>query len=135
MAGNTAMSEPIHQEVLIRASPQRVYAALTDARQFSAFTGAAAAEIARDAGGAFTCFGGRITGRQVELVPGERVVQAWRATHWPAGVFSIVRFELQRQGDDTMLVFDQAGFPADNRDHLESGWHKMYWEPLKTYLA
>ena len=132
------MSEPIHQDVLIKASPRRIYEALTDAKQFSAFTNDSA-EIDRVAGGAFACFGGRITGRNIELVPGERIVQAWRAGHWPPGVYSIVRFELQGQGEgqdgDTRLIFDQSGFPADNRDHLESGWHKMYWEPLKAYLA
>ena len=129
------MSEPIHQDVLIKASPQRIYDALTDAKLFSAFTGGAAAEIDGRAGGAFSCFGGRITGRNVELVPGERVVQAWRAGHWPTGVYSIVRFELQRDHDGTRLVFDQSGFPADNRQHLEAGWHKMYWDPLRAFLA
>ena len=128
------MSEPIHQDVLIKASPQRIYDALTDAKQFSAFTNDSA-EIDRVAGGAFSCFGGRISGRNVELVPGQRIVQAWRAGHWPPGVYSIVRFELQDLGGDTKLVFDHSGFPADNRGHLETGWHKMYWEPLKTYLA
>jgi len=29
---------------------------------------------------------------------------------------------------------DNAGFPADAAEHLEPGWHKMYWEPLKAYL-
>ena len=128
------MSEPIHQEVLITTSPKRIYEALLDAAQFKEFTGDTA-EIDRIAGGAFSLFGGRITGRNVELVPGQRIVQAWRAGHWPPGVYSIVRFELQDLGGDTKLVFDHSGFPADNRDHLETGWHKMYWEPLKTYLA
>jgi transposase-like protein len=48
-------------------------------------------------GGPFSLFGGHITGRQVELVPDQLVVQAWRAKTWPAGVYSIARFELRRQ--------------------------------------
>jgi activator of HSP90 ATPase len=128
------MSASIHQEVVITASTQRVYEALTDAQQFSAFTGAPA-EIDRDAGGAFSCFGGRITGRNVELIPNRRVVQAWRAGTWPEGVYSIVRFELDAQGSDTKLTFDQSGFPGSNREHLESGWPKMYWDPLTAYLG
>jgi Activator of Hsp90 ATPase homolog 1-like protein len=46
-----------------------------------------------------------------------------------------VRFELDAQGSDTKLTFDQSGFPDSNREHLESGWPKMYWEPLKAYLG
>ncbi len=128
------MSAPIHQEIVFNTGPKRVFDALLDAQQFGKFTNAPA-EIDRSAGGAFSCFGGMITGRNIELVPDQRIVQAWRAGTWPQGVYSVVRFELQRQGNDTKLFFDHAGFPADNRDHLESGWHKMYWEPLKAYLA
>jgi uncharacterized protein YndB with AHSA1/START domain len=39
------MSEPIHQEVDFAASPQRVYEALTDSKQFTAFSGGIPEEI------------------------------------------------------------------------------------------
>src|SRR5207244_5602806 len=52
---NAAMSHLIHQEIVIAASPQRVYSALTDSRQFSALSGAPA-EISNEAGGVFSCF-------------------------------------------------------------------------------
>jgi uncharacterized protein YndB with AHSA1/START domain len=125
----------IHQEVVLKASPQRVYDALTNDKAFSEFTGGAPADIDGNPGGEFSCFGGMIRGRNIELVPNQRIVQAWRAGDWPEGVYSIVRFELKPQGADTRLLFDQAGFPDDNRTHLESGWHKMYWDPLNRYLA
>jgi activator of HSP90 ATPase len=129
------MSNSIRQAVIIKASPQRVYDALLDAKQFSAFTGGAPAEIDSNAGGAFSCFGGMITGRNVELVPNQRIVQAWRAGNWPEGVYSIVKFELDAQGSETRLTLDHSAFPEGNAEHLEGGWHKMYWEPLKKYLA
>jgi uncharacterized protein YndB with AHSA1/START domain len=133
------MSTPIHQEVTIKASPDRVYAALTESAQFTEVTGGAPATIEAVAGGAFSCFGGAIEGRNIELVPGKRIVQAWRvsvgAVKWDDGVYSIVKFELVANGDETKLVFDQDGFPEDTREHLEGGWHKMYWEPLAKYLA
>jgi activator of HSP90 ATPase len=133
------MSQPdqssIHQEVTIKASPQRVYDALTNAERFSAFTGGAPAQIDAAPGGAFSGFGGMIVGRNIELVPNQRVVQAWRVANWSAGVYSIAKFELQADGPDTKLVFDQAGFPADQVEHLAPGWHKMYWDPLKKYLG
>src|ERR1700756_3993733 len=57
----------LHQEIDIKASRQRIYEALLDAKQFAAFTGAPA-EINRDTGGAFSLFGGLVVGRNVELV-------------------------------------------------------------------
>lgn len=128
------MTESIHQDVVFKGGPQGVYNALVDAAKFAAFTGAPA-EIAPEQGGAFSCFGGMITGRIVELVPNKRIVQAWRAGNWPEGVYSILKFELQAQGADTKLSLDHGGFPPDNREHLDAGWHKMYWEPLRRYLG
>ena len=87
------MSNTIRQEIEFKTNPQRVYDALLDAKQFSAFTGAPA-EIDRRVGGAFSCFGGIITGRNIELVPNKPIVQAWRVKIWPEGLYSIVGFEL-----------------------------------------
>jgi uncharacterized protein YndB with AHSA1/START domain len=129
------MPAAIHQEVVFTASPERVYAALTDDKQFSALSGGAPAEISREAGGAFSCFGGQIVGRNVELVPGRRIVQAWRAGNWAEGVYSVAKFELKGEAGGTRLVFDHAGFPEAEGGHLESGWPMMYWEPLKKYLG
>jgi uncharacterized protein YndB with AHSA1/START domain len=129
------MAEGIHQEVTIDASPERVYRALTDAKQFAELSGGAAAEISPDAGGAFSAFGGMIQGRNVELVPDRRIVQAWRVANWEPGVYSLVRFELQPAGTGTRLVFDHTGFPEGEREHLASGWHQQYWEPLRRYLT
>jgi uncharacterized protein YndB with AHSA1/START domain len=124
----------IHQEVVFKASPQRVYDALTSGQQFSQVTGAPA-EIGTTVGEAFSCFGGMITGRQLELVPGKRIVQSWRAGNWAEGVHSVIHLELEAQGADTKLVFQHEGFPSEMREHLEGGWHKMYWEPLAKHLS
>jgi activator of HSP90 ATPase len=125
----------IHQEVSIAASPAAIYKILTDARDFARMTGGRAATMSSEAGGAFSLFDGHITGRHVELIPGKRVVQAWRAKDWPEGHYSIARFELTPDGAGAKLVFDQSGHPADAKDHLESGWVKMYWDPMKAMLA
>jgi activator of HSP90 ATPase len=121
----------IHQEVTFGASPTRIYQALVDAKRFGEVTGAPAAGEAAE-GAAFSAFGGHITGRHVELVPGKRVVQAWRAKTWPEGLYSIVRFELEAHGAGTKLVFDHEGFPADMQEHLAKGWQANYWEKLSS---
>ena len=129
------MSKAIRQEISIKASPKQVYEVFLDAKRFSAFTGGAPAEIDANAGGRFSCFGGMITGRNIELMPDRRIVQAWRAGNWPEGVYSIVTFEFETRGAETKLILEHKAFPAENAEHLEGGWHRMYWEPLKKYLA
>ena len=124
----------LHQELDIGASPQRIYDALLDSKQFSAFSGEPA-EIDRKVGGAFSMFGGKIVGRNVELVPNQRIVQAWRPANWDPGVYSIVKFELKGRGSNTTLVLDHTGFPAGDFASLNSGWHERYWDPLKKFLS
>jgi activator of HSP90 ATPase len=125
----------IHQEVEIKGTPQAVYDILTNADKFSKMTGGRSARITAEEGGAVSLFGGDIRARNVELVPGKRVVQAWRSHAWPEGVYSIVRFELSGNGRSTKLTFDQTGYPDGAHDMLSGGWAKMYWEPMNTLLS
>lgn len=116
----------IHLEAIINADPQAVYHVLTDGQKFAAATGMPAQLNARE-GEPFTLFDGRIEGRQIELVPGQRIVQAWRfgAAHpscWDAGVYSIVRFTLSREEDGTRFVIDHAAVPPEWREHIATGY-------------
>jgi uncharacterized protein YndB with AHSA1/START domain len=145
--GLTHTSEAIHQEVRFDASRRRVYEALTEAKQFDGVTrlsdgkallaapGAKPTVISDLLGGPFVLFGGYITGRHLELTPGERLVQAWRAASWKPGEYSVVTFVLLDDGPKTKLVFDHRGFPEGNGSHLASGWHAHYWDPLTKYLT
>lgn len=144
--GLSHAAESIHQEVSFAASGARVYEALTVAAQFDAITrlsdgitlvtaaGAQATAISPEVGGAFTLFGGYITGRHLEMLPGERLVQAWRAGGWNAGEYSVVRFSLAAQGTGCKLLFDHRGFPQGQGASLAYGWRVHYWEPLAKFL-
>jgi activator of HSP90 ATPase len=147
--GVTHTADAIHQEIVFQAAPERVYAALIDARQFDKIIDLSGVRqsgmlppeankptrIHSEAGAAFVLFGGLITGRQIELVPNVRIVQAWRVATWGPGIFSIAKFELVKQGAATRLVFDHTGFPKGAGKSLAAGWHKHYWEPLTKFLA
>ncbi len=125
----------IHQEMVFNAKPQRVYEILMDSALHAEMTGGGAADISRDVGGEFSCHGGGIVGRNVELVESQRIVQAWRVANWDPGVYTLVRFELRGEGGKTRVVLDHTGVPEEAKPHLEAGWHARYWEPLTAYLA
>jgi uncharacterized protein YndB with AHSA1/START domain len=132
-AAAPAQSIVIHQEIDLAGSPQRVYDALTEAKQFASFSGRPATIDAK-VGGAFSLFDGHIVGVNVDLVPGKLIVQAWRAADWPAGVYSIARFQLTPQGKGTRVIFDHIGFPEGMKDHLTEGWAANYWSLLAKYF-
>ena len=128
------MSQPICQEILFNAPPARVYSALTDEAQFSKLCGGAPTTIDAEPGGSFSCFGGMIHGRNVECVPGRRLVQAWRVKNWDEGVYSLVSFDLRAEGNATRVVLKHLGYPEGQGEHLDQGWHANYWEPLRKFL-
>lgn len=124
------MAKPIHQEVELPASPDEVYETFMDEAKHSALTHGKA-QISREAGGLFAQHDGQITGRNLDLVPGQRIVQAWRFEQWEPGLFSIVRFELKPNGDGTTVVMDHSGVPDEFEEGVADGWNVRYWEPLK----
>jgi len=131
----------IHQEVNLKASPGQVYQALLSSKKFSASTKLSfanfsdkSASIDSTVGGVFTVFDGHITGRILELVPDQRIVEAWRVVDWPAGVYSIAKFELKAEGSGTHLIFDHTGFPEGLKEHLAQGWQQHYWDALNKYF-
>ena len=75
---------------------KRVYEALTETNQFdkvielgagkNSALGNKPTQISREVGGAFVLFGGHIVGRQIELMPDERIVhRGWRVVDWRRG--------------------------------------------------
>jgi len=124
----------IHHDVTFPAAPAAVYRALLDANEHAAFTGAPA-EIGAAPGDAFACYGGRVHGRHLELVPDTRIVQAWRSGDWPEGAYSILRFELTAEGNGTRLRFEHDAIPDDAAEHIDRGWVARYWDPLRAWLS
>ena len=131
----------IHQEVYFNVSPKRVYETLLSSKQFSESTkksysnfSATSTKIDSKVGGTFSVFDGHIIGRFLELVPNQRIVQAWRVVDWDPGIYSIVKYELKAQGTGTLLIFDHIGFPDGLKDHLAKGWQEHYWDALTKYF-
>ena len=124
----------IRQQTMINASPEQVYDVLADASALSALSGKAGLP-GRTAGEEFSAFDGNVTGRQIELVPGERLVQAWRFPVWEPGTYSVVCFTLTAEEGGTRLVIDQHGVPDDWHDHVNTNWPTFYLKPLTAHFS
>jgi activator of HSP90 ATPase len=128
------MTTAITQTVRFDAPVDRAYRAIADSTEHASFTGAPAV-LPDEPGGAFTTHGGAIEGRMLELVPDQRLVQAWRPADWPAGVYSVVRYEFSATADGSQITLTHTGLPDEGADHLAQGWQERYWEPLAAYLS
>jgi activator of HSP90 ATPase len=124
----------IHQQAMIPASPEQVYAMLADADALSGLSGLSG-KAGRSAGEEFSAFDGNVTGRQIEMVPGTRIVQAWRFPRFQEGVYTIVHFTLTAAEGGTLLTLDQYGEPEDWHDHITTNWPTFYLTPLTDHFG
>jgi len=124
----------IQQRVKLDASPEQVYQVLADATALSALSGKSG-QPGRTAGAEFSAFDGNVVGRQIELVPGERLVQAWRFPVWEPGTYSIVTFTLTAADGGTLMAVEQHGVPADWHEHVSTNWPTFYLTPLAQHFA
>ena len=128
------MCKTIKQRVKFKATPAKIYNLLADSRNHSAVTGRKA-NISRKIGGTFSASGNEVSGVNVDLVPGRRIVQAWRHRRFPEGVFSMAAVTLTPTSDGgTELVLTHRGVPKDLIPETEEAWRDQYWSRIKAYL-
>jgi activator of HSP90 ATPase len=127
-------TKTLRQTVAFRASPQEVYDTLMDSKKHRSLSGEPA-KISMKVGGKFTAWGSHLTGINLVLKPGEKIVQAWRATGWPPDHYSIAIFEIKKAGAGSQLEFTQIGIPPDRYSGHYRGWIETYWTPMKEIFA
>jgi uncharacterized protein YndB with AHSA1/START domain len=129
------MCKTIKQRVKFNAPTATVYDLLVDSKKHSAVTGRKAT-ISRKIGGTFSVSEDDVSGINVDLVPGRRIVQAWRHRRFPEGIFSMVAVTLTPTTDGgTELVLTHRGVPKELIPEIELAWREQYWSRIKAYLA
>lgn len=125
----------IKQKVLIpNSTPASIYKALLSSKEHSEITGSPA-KISAVAGRKFSAWDGYITGKNVSLEKGAKIVQEWRTTEFPEGYGpSIVRITLRRKEDSTEISLIQSRVPASQLKKYGEGWYSAYWKPMKKYF-
>ena len=97
---------------VIPAAPERIYAAWLSSDEHTAFTGDKAV-VEPFVGGRHTTFDGYASGQTVELQPGRRIVQTWRAEDFPVGSpDSRVEVTLEETVGGTMVTILHTEIPS-----------------------
>ena len=106
-----------------------------DSKKHSAATGGKA-RMGRNAGDTFTAWNGKLQGKNLLIVPNRLVMQAWRATHWPASdpdSILVLGFSDAPGGGKVDLL--HMNVPGHDHKGVTKGWYKYYWTPWKKYIA
>jgi len=121
---------------VIPASPQAIYDAWLDAKGHAAMTGGKVAQCSAQPGGAFTAWNGYITGRNLALEPGRRIVQSWRTTKFTAADSdSQIEVVLEPVAGGTRVSVHHSNVPDGHTSYRDGGWQRSYFEPMKLYFA
>ena len=80
-------------------------------------------------GGAFSFFGGKITGTNVSLSKDEKIVQKWKMDDWTQE--SEVTFDFDDNEDEVELFVTHKNLPSSmHPNQMKAGWMQMIFEPL-----
>ena len=124
----------IMQQIILPVLPEEVYSAFMDSKKHSKFTKSKATGKGV-VGSKFTAGDGYISGRNLELEKGKRILQEWTTTEWPKGYPpSKLELTFKKIKDNTELTMVQSRVPRELEEGLRQGWIKHYWEPLKQYF-
>ena len=117
----------------IPAPPERIFAAWLDSNAHSAMTGAGAS-VSPNPGEVFQAWDGYIQGRNLELEPGRRIVQAWRTVEFADDEpDSRLEITFQAVPDGTLVTIFHSELPPNGMQY-EQGWQESYFDPMLVYF-
>ena len=119
----------------IPASARQIFDAWLDSLAHSEMTGSKA-NMSSEVGADVSAWGGYITGCNLELIPGERIVQSWRTAQFlEEHEDSIITVTLEDAENGTLLTLVHSNVPDDQMSYEQGGWEQHYFGPMKKYFA
>lgn len=120
---------------VIPAPPQEIYDAWVDSLGHTEMTGGPAT-MSGEIGADVSAWNNYITGRNLELVPGKRIVQSWRtAEFFDEDEDSIITVTLKDARGGTLLTLEHTNVPLGLTIYEQGGWETRYFEPMKKYFG
>jgi len=119
---------------VIPASAQDIYDAWLDLAGHSAMTGGEA-HASASVGDPFDAWGGYISGSNLELDPGRRILQSWRTTRFTEDdADSRIEVSLASVDGGTRVTIHHTNVPDGHTGYQDGGWENHYFVPMKRYF-
>ena len=127
--------EYIEQRYLIKASPEKVWDALTNPTTIAKW-GGGPAKMSGEVGFEFSLWGGEVYGKNLEIedLPndGKKLVQEWYGGEWEYP--SIVTIQIISDDHTTEVTLIHTDLPKDEIEDFNEGWRDYYFGPIKKLL-
>ena len=120
---------------IIPATPAEIYKAWLSTKGHAGMTGSSA-KVNGKVGGKFTAWDGYIFGSTLELVPDQRIVQAWRTSEFADDdPDSHLEVDLKAVKGGTKVTFTHTKIPEGQADLYRQGWEDFYFKPMKEHFG
>lgn len=117
------------------ASPDVIYDTWLSSRGHTAMTGGKA-KMSAGIGGRYTAWDAYISGRNLILEPGKRIVQSWRTTEFTdADEDSKITVTLTPVKAGTRLTLVHSDVPDGHTSYENGGWRDYYFKPMGKYFG
>lgn len=115
---------------IIGETPDMVYKALTNPAILRLWTGDEA-EMSEDPESEFSLWDGSIMGKNLEFVPGKKIIQQWYFGEQSEP--SIVTILLHEHKQGTSVELRHTNIPDEDYDDIVSGWDSEYFGALMDF--
>lgn len=116
-------------------TPEALYAAWLDSETHAAMTDGGEATIHVELGASFSAWDGYISGKNLELEPGKRILQSWRTSDFQeTDGDSRIEILFESVPDGTKLTLTHTDIPEGQPDY-EEGWEDFYFRPMREYFS
>ncbi|MVN91849.1 SRPBCC domain-containing protein [Mucilaginibacter aquatilis] len=115
---------------MIGATPQEIYAAITNPITIQLWTGEPA-EMSTEPGSEFSMWDGSIVGKNIEFEEGKKIVQQWYFDGQDEP--SIVTIKLHADKSGTSCELRHTNIPDEAYDDIVDGWNTVYFGSIAEF--
>jgi len=128
-------TDKIKMEILLAASPEKIYQAWLTGKSHSAFTGGKA-KIQPKVNSRYSAWDGYITGKIIALEENRKITHSWRTAEFPEDASdSILEISFTPFKQGTKLILVQTEIPEGDGKKYKDGWNEHYFIPMKKYFS
>ena len=117
---------------IIPAPPDEVYNALTNPLAIRLWTGEPAT-MSAEPGSAFSLWGDSIEGKNLEFIPGKKIVQQWYFGDQDED--TIVTIKLHPHAKGTSVELSHINIPEEAYEEMKDGWENNYFGALEDFYS
>lgn len=114
----------------INATPQEIYAAITNPLTLQLWTGEQA-EMSTEPGSEFSLWDGSIVGKNLEFEEDKKIVQQWYFDGQDEPSIVTIKLHADKQG--TSAELRHSNIPDEAYDDIVDGWNNVYFGSIADF--